>query len=211
MGIGTAVRHRLGPLEGVASELYRSRFIDLDELTRTLTSLTQAQRIVEIGCGEGAVAERLLRKLPTARYVGVDVAPEPGRMFAGDRRRAEFARMSSAEFLAEAPEPFDLALLVDVFHHLPEGLRIATLRDLGRLCRPGGLIAIKDWERSATPWHLACYSADRYVTGDAGVRYPTRPELLDAIALAIPGAELVCEARIPPRRNNLLLALRQTT
>jgi len=209
MGIGSAVRHRLGPFEGVASELYRGRFIDLDSLVTTIVSLGDPERIVEIGCGEGAVATRLLAELPAARYVGVDPAPEPGRMFDGDHGRAEFRRILSSELVAEGPVPFDLAVMVDVFHHLPEPLRVPTLRDLASLCRPGAVIVVKDWERTPTPWHWACHGADRYITGDANVRYPSRDELWQMVRSGIPDGELICEARIPPRRNNILIALRK--
>jgi 2-polyprenyl-3-methyl-5-hydroxy-6-metoxy-1,4-benzoquinol methylase len=209
MGIGTAVRHRLGPFEAIASELYRGRFIDLDALVTTIVSLGDAERIVEIGCGEGAVATRLLAELPAAHYVGVDPAAEPGRMFVGDRERAEFRRILSSDLVAEHSVPFDLALMVDVVHHLPEPLRVPTLRDLASLCRPGGVIVVKDWERTATPWHWACHAADRYITGDANVRYPSRGELWQTLRGAIPDGELICEARIPPRRNNILIALRK--
>jgi 2-polyprenyl-3-methyl-5-hydroxy-6-metoxy-1,4-benzoquinol methylase len=209
MAIGDAIRHRLGPFEELATELYRAPFIDLDDLVATIVSLGSPKRIVEIGCGEGAVATRLLAELPVARYVGVDPVPQPGRGFDGDRERATFRRILSSDLVAERPEPFDLALIVDVFHHLPLELRVATLRDLATLCRPGGVIVITDWERTRTPWHLVCHGADRYITGDANVRYPSRVELWQAIRTAIPDGELICETRVPPRRNNILIALRK--
>lgn len=191
------------------SELYRSRFINLDELIRTITSLSKPQRILEVGCGEGAVADRLARVYPAAEYVGLDIAPDPGRMFTGDRGRFEFRRELSSEFRSSAPQPFELVLLVDVFHHIPVPERVGTLGDLHALCAPGGLIVIKDWTRATSFWHLACYSADRYLTGDANVRYPSREELLQAAAEGLAGDELVCETRVPPRPNNLLLAYRR--
>ena len=167
MGFGTAVRQRLGPLEPFVSDAYRSRFIDLDDFTRTVASLARPKRIVEIGCGDGAVADRMCREFPETEYLGLDIAPRPGRLFAGDRRRAEFRSQSSSELLVGQSEPFDLVMLVDVFHHLPEPVRLPTLRDLDALCRAGGLIIVKDWERAPTVSHLACYVSDRWVSGDA--------------------------------------------
>lgn len=208
MGFGTTVRHRLGPLEPRVAEAYRGRFIDLDDFARSVASLTRPRRIVEVGCGDGAVADRLCREFPEADYLGIDIAPSPGRLFTGDRKRAEFRSQSSGALLAEQPEPYDLVMLVDVFHHLPDPLRLPTLRDLVALAAPGGLIIVKDWERAATLGHLACYVSDRYISGDSTVRYATRSELLNEIATAIPTASLVCEARIPPRRNNIMFALR---
>jgi 2-polyprenyl-3-methyl-5-hydroxy-6-metoxy-1,4-benzoquinol methylase len=207
--IGTAIRHRLGPLEPIVSESYRRRFINLDDLVRTIVSIADPRRIVEVGCGDGAVAQRLCEAFDQATYVGLDIAPNPGRLFDGDRGRAEFRSELSSELVARAPEPFDLVMLVDVFHHLTGPQRIPTVRDLDHLCAPGGVIVIKDWARSASVGHLACYVSDRYVSGDETVRYASRTELLDTIAEAIPDARLICEPRVPPRRNNILFALRK--
>ncbi|MFZ0042174.1 MAG: methyltransferase [Solirubrobacteraceae bacterium] len=208
-GLGTTVRRRLGPLEPLVSEAYRSRFINLDDFTATVASIVSPQRILEIGCGDGSVADRMCRQFPEARYLGVDIAPKPGRLFTGDRGRAEFHSQSSSELIAGNPSPFDLVLLVDVFHHLPERLRLPTLRDLDALCAHDGIIIVKDWERAPTIGHLACYISDRYISGDQNVHYDDRSELTRAISDGIPHGELICEARIPPRRNNIMFALRK--
>ena len=55
---------------------------------------------MEIGCGEGTLAQRLCAAFPDATYVGIDVAEQPGRLFRGDRDRAEFHCLPSGEYLA---------------------------------------------------------------------------------------------------------------
>ena len=106
MGVGETVRRRLGRLEGPAAEAYRSVFINLDDLAETLASLGPAERILEIGCGDGSVADRLCSVFPQADYLGIDVAAEPGRRFTGDRSRAQFRSMLSSELLVEAQVPW---------------------------------------------------------------------------------------------------------
>jgi 2-polyprenyl-6-hydroxyphenyl methylase/3-demethylubiquinone-9 3-methyltransferase len=209
MGIGSAVRHRLGRFEIPAAEAYRSRFIDLDSLATTLASLTSAERVLEIGCGDGTFAQRLVTAFPAATYVGIDVAPSPGRLYRGDPDRATFRSVTSSDFAEEHPEPFDLVTIVDVVHHVPEELRVPVLADAARLTAPGGLVAVKDWERGTGLAHLMAYTADRYVSGDRTVRFPDRAELRRTIDAGLPGFTVVCEARIPPRRNNVLYALRR--
>jgi 2-polyprenyl-3-methyl-5-hydroxy-6-metoxy-1,4-benzoquinol methylase len=188
--------------------MYRSRFISVDDLGRTIASITQAKRIVEIGCGDGAVAEVLCREFPAASYLGIDVAPAPGRLFGGDRSRATFRSIRSADLLAEAPEPFDLVVIVDVVHHVAESERKALLQDAAAMAAPGGMVVVKEWERGSGLAHMAAYTADRYVSGDKTVRFLPGTELRQLIEAGLPGFGVVCEARIPPRRNNLLLALR---
>lgn len=210
MGFGSAVRHRLGRFEIPAADAYRNRFIDLDSLATTLASLTTAKRILEIGSGDGTFGQRLVKAFPDATYVGIDVAPNPGRLYRGDPARATFRSITSSDFIAENPEPFDLVTIVDVVHHVPEELRVPILTDAAKLTAPGGMVAVKDWERGKGIAHLMAYTADRYVSGDKTVRFPARDELQAMIADGLPEFSVVCEARIPPRRNNVLYALRRT-
>lgn len=209
VGIGTTIRHRLGRWEIPAANAYRSRFINLDDVGRTIASITQAKRILEIGCGDGSVAEVLCREFAAASYVGIDISPVPGRLFRGDRARAEFRSLTSRDFAAESPDPFDLVIIIDVVHHVPEHLRLPILRDAAALAAPGGMVVVKEWERGRGLAHLAAYTADRYVSGDKTVRFLASDELRHMIAGGLPGFEIVCEARIPPRRNNVLLALQR--
>jgi 2-polyprenyl-6-hydroxyphenyl methylase/3-demethylubiquinone-9 3-methyltransferase len=209
VGIGTAVRHRLGRWEIPAAEAYRNRFINLDDLATTLASLTSAKRILEIGCGDGAFGQRLCQVFPDAEYLGIDISPVAGRLYRGDPARAQFRSMLSSDLVAEGPPPFDLVAIVDVVHHVPEPLRVPILGDAVALLAPGGMIAVKDWERGTGLAHLAAFTADRYVTGDKNVRFPSREELRATVDAGLPGFEVVCETRIPPRRNNVLYAMRR--
>ncbi|AUG75232.1 Methyltransferase domain-containing protein [Kitasatospora sp. MMS16-BH015] len=209
MGITTTVRRRLGKYEIPAAELYRSVFIDLDSLTTTLLSLGRPGRILEIGCGDGAVAERLVGALPDAEYVGIDVMAAPGRLFRGDRARAEFRSVYSHDLRAEGPALFDLVLVVDVLHHVPPAQREALLRDAEALLAPGGTLIVKEWERRSDLAHLMAYTADRYLSGDRNVDFGDRAELLTTISCALPELSVVCEARVPPNRSNILFALRR--
>ncbi|MFC7550081.1 class I SAM-dependent methyltransferase [Plantactinospora sp. GCM10030261] len=209
MGLGAAVRQRLGRWEIPAIEVYRNRFINLDDFAANLASLTTAKRILEIGCGDGALAQRICAAFPDAEYLGIDIAPDPGRLFQGDRAHATFRSLPSSDLIAEGPAPFDLVVICDVLHHVPEPQRIPILRDADQLTAMDGLIAIKDWERGAGVAHVMAYTADRYISGDQNVRFPSREELRRVVDEGLPGFAVVSESRIPPRRNNVLYALRR--
>ena len=209
MRLGPAVRAMLGRWEVPAANLYRSPFIKLDDLVATVASLGPAKRILEIGCGDGTHATRVCAAFPDAEYLGMDIAAEPGRLFRGDQRRATFRTVPSAELLAEHPEPYDLVLLVDVVHHIPRPQRLGVLRDAAALTAQTGTIIIKEWERIPGLAHMFCYAADWYVTGDKQVDFATKEELDQLLTEALGGFEVTLVARVPPRRNNLLYALRR--
>ena len=87
MAIGPRFRAWLGPLEVPAANLYRACFVDLGHLARQVREWTPAASILEIGCGEGALTERLSLVYPKARITGIDITPKVGRLFCGDRER----------------------------------------------------------------------------------------------------------------------------
>ena len=41
------------------------------------------RRILEVGCGEGAVSERLAALYPNAEITAIDITPNVGRLYAG--------------------------------------------------------------------------------------------------------------------------------
>lgn len=205
--LGPAIRTRLGRWEIPAADAYRSLFINLDDCATLVSSAVPARRILEVGCGDGSFGQRVLDRYPDASYVGIDVAPEPGRLFRGDRSRAEFHSVSSDEFLASSPGTFDLVVVVDVLHHVPDSLRDGLLRDVRALTSPGGHYVVKEWEPTRTPGHWAAWAADRFITGDR-IQHLSVTDLKLRLAELL-GDPLVLEARVPPRRNNYLLGYRR--
>ncbi|HJQ48858.1 MAG TPA: class I SAM-dependent methyltransferase [Amycolatopsis sp.] len=211
MPVGSAVRSVLGRFEPAAIGLYRGMFIDLDCLAVTMLSVApDAKRVLEIGCGDGAMAAALRRVRPGVELVGLDPGvAEPGRMFDGDRTGVAFRTISTTDLKAEGPAPFDLVVLCDVVHHVAEPQREQVLREAAQLTAPGGTVAVKEWEHRGGAGTMVAYCADRWVSGDATVRFMPAPELDGMLTRAMPGWEVTCEARIPPRRANRLITLRR--
>lgn len=210
MGLGTWVRHRLGPLEVPAADLYRSAFINIGQLAQQLASITPAARILEVGCGDGSLAQRLGEVYPDASYLGIDIAESAGRLYRGRPDFAEFRVQTVQELYAQRPQPFDLVLLVDVVHHVSLDLRQQVLHCSADLVRPGGVFAVKEFERNRGPYYRAAFAADRYLTGDKGVQFMTMPQLRSMFDVTRTwgfGEPVV--ARIRPARNNVLFAARR--
>jgi 2-polyprenyl-6-hydroxyphenyl methylase/3-demethylubiquinone-9 3-methyltransferase len=208
MSLGSFLRSALGRFERPVSEWSRAAFFDVDAFVAELRSWSDPATILEIGCGHGHVTEALARGFPVATITGIDVAPCPGRLFAGDRRRVEFRRQRADELAREQAASFDLVVLSDVLHHVAGGERAALLAAAFDALAPRGRLALKDWERSMTPVHLLAFLSDRFVTGDR-VRFVTVAELERLVCEVASAAVVERRVRLPPWRNNFALLVRR--
>ena len=110
----------------------------------------QAARVLEIGCGTGAVA-RHLATLPTvAEVVGLDPSPEfiaRARQLAVGQPQLAFVEGSAHDLPFEAGS-FDVAIFHTTLCHLsnPEN----ALQEAFQVLRPGGWLAVFDGDYAST-------------------------------------------------------------
>ena len=102
--------------------------------------------VADIGAGTGYFAMRLARAVPQGRVYGADLEPDMVR-FLGERAAKEglanVRPVRAAESGPNLPEPVDLALVVDTYHHIVR--RPAYFGALKAQLRPGGRVAIVDF------------------------------------------------------------------
>lgn len=101
-------------------------------------------RVLDLGCGTGALTQLALDALPFARITGVDLSPamvDTARERLGGRVRLFEA---DAEHLPFSEGSFDAVLANDVFHHLPDGPR-ASFEAWRVLSRDGMLVLGDTW------------------------------------------------------------------
>ncbi|HET7605934.1 MAG TPA: methyltransferase [Sphingomicrobium sp.] len=207
MPIGPVVRRLFGRHEHRIAALYRSVFVDLDAYADRIGAwVPKAQRILEVGCGEGAVTERLAQLYPDAEILAVDIMPAVGRLYRGRTDRVSFRVATVQAVAAESPGGFDLVILSDVIHHVPVPLREEILAAVRTCVAPGGVFLFKDWKRTATPIHWLCHAGDRWLTGDR-VSYLTKPQA-EAMLIRAFGRPAEAEAWVRPWRNNFALLTR---
>lgn len=92
----------------------------------------QPRRILEVGCGEGELAERLQGALDT-EVVAVDQSP---RMVELTRKRGVDARIGRAEQLEFSDEAFDCVVAAWMLYHVEDLDR--ALAEMARVLAPGG-------------------------------------------------------------------------
>jgi SAM-dependent methyltransferase len=208
MSLGASIRRVCGPFERPLAEAYRRIYVDLDALVAWIVRMTPApRRILEVGCGEGAMTERLARAYRESTILAIDVSPAVGRLYRGNTTRVELRRTRIDAVVSEAPRGFDLVLLCDVLHHVPLAERTSLLADIRRATAPDGALVFKEWTRSNTPIHYMCEFSDRYLTGDE-VSYYTCAGLRQLALGTFGKNSVVAEMAIKPWKNNLALLVK---
>lgn len=208
--IGRVVRRLAGPLEPRLADAYRAFFFDVDAFASRIAASLQPRFVVEIGCGEGALLTALGRQLPTTSFVGVDVSPQVGRLFQGDRHRVSFAECRAEDLVGTHAGQADLVLICDVMHHAGPDDQAALWSAAAALVRPHtGRLILKEWIRTLSPIYGLGWASDRFITGDKVV-YRTRQHWHDAATRA--GWHVEAEWALRPWANNhaLMLARRSS-
>lgn len=105
----------------------------IEVLTRTLADfIPQGARVLDIGCGSGLLAKRIMTLRPDVSIEGIDVLVRPGT----EIPVTEF----DGDNIPWADGHFDIALFVDVLHHTEAPARL--LAEAKRVSKSG--IVIKD-------------------------------------------------------------------
>ena len=116
--------------------------------------LHDADPILDVGCGTGALLAAIAGRVPGAGLAGVDLSPA---MLAVARRRLVDRAVLVAADAAHLPFPdcgFDLVLSTSALHYWLDPA--AGLAEIARVLEPGGRVAITDWCDD----YLACKVAD---------------------------------------------------
>lgn len=136
-----------------------TRLMGIDSAHRRLAEHAQldcARRVLEIGCGTGNLTLLVKRLRPQLEVVGLD--PDPKALARADRkaRRAGLELELHRGFADQLPYPegsFDRVLSALMFHHLESDLRVASLREIARVLRPGGALLLMDFGGSSHNLH----------------------------------------------------------
>jgi SAM-dependent methyltransferase len=107
------------------------------------------REFLDFGCGTGEFAPCF----PAAHYTGVDLAARYIR-FAGRAYAGRFAVMGG-EALGLAGARFDAALVLGVFHHMPDALVRTTVTELHRIMKPGAMLLVMEDIPPPDRWNVA--------------------------------------------------------
>ena len=168
-----------------------------------LAGVAAGQRVLDVGCGPGALTAVLVERVGPGSVSAVDPS-EPFAAAARERFPGADVRVGSAEALPFADDAFDTAIAQLVVHFMSDPVRgIAEMR---RVTRPGGVVAACVWDHAGgrgplgTFWRAAA-ELDPTVVDESdlpGAREGHLGELFEAAGLTHVETSVVTAVREHP-------------
>jgi ubiquinone/menaquinone biosynthesis C-methylase UbiE len=119
-----------------------------------LEHLEPGTTVLDVGCGAGSITADLAEIVAPAIVVGVDSSPEAlskARDLAAARGLTNVRYAEGDAFSLDLPDAsVDVVHAHQVLQHLTDP--VAALREMRRVCRPGGLVAARDADYAAMTW-----------------------------------------------------------
>ena len=183
------VYDKYGTKNPLSRVLVRGFLTTVDEVMDALSPTS----VLDVGCGEGVVTERIAARLPHANVVGLDVG-DPALLSEWERRSSNGLRFQpgSAYALPFADDSFDVACAFEVLEHLERPAdALAELRRVASqalvlsvprepIWRIGNVLTgrhLRAWGN--TPGHVNHWSARQFAAfvGDGGTVIDVRKPL----------------------------------
>lgn len=127
--------------------------------------LTPGASVLDVGCGPGTISVDIASRVAPGQVVAVDAADDA---VTAARRAADGAgttnidvRVADVYALDLADASFDVVHAHQVLQHLTDP--VAALREMRRVCRPGGVVAARDSVYRAMSWFPADPRLDRWL------------------------------------------------
>lgn len=131
-------------VSGTAYGRFMGRYSEpLSALFADAAGVTAGQRVLDVGCGPGALTAELVERVGAERVCAVDPS-EPFVAAARDRLPALDVRTAPAEALPFGAGSFDAALAQLVVHFMADPVQ--GLREMARVTSTAGVVAACVWD-----------------------------------------------------------------
>ncbi|HZE41466.1 MAG TPA: methyltransferase domain-containing protein [Stackebrandtia sp.] len=130
-----------------------------------LSHLEPGMTILDVGCGPGTITADLAARVAPGRVIALDASET---VLAKARRHAAEVGATTITFTTGDVHALDLPDdSVDVVHahqvlqHVSDP--VAALREMRRVCRPGGIVAARDADYAAMTWYPEVSALDEWL------------------------------------------------
>jgi SAM-dependent methyltransferase len=120
--------------------------------------------LLDLGCGPGSLTADLARRVAPGRVIGIDSAVTPldeARAAAAAAGVEVEVRVGDAYAIDLPDDSVDVVHAHQLLQHVADP--VAVLREMARVCRPGGLVAARDADYAAMTWAPADPRLDRWL------------------------------------------------
>jgi SAM-dependent methyltransferase len=133
-------------VDGGAYDRFMGRYsVPLAPELADFAAIAAGQRVLDVGCGPGALTSELVKRLGPSAVVAVDPS-EPFVAAAQERHPGVSVQRAVAEALPFEDDAFDAALGQLVVHFMADP--VAGLREMARVTRRGGVVAACVWDHA---------------------------------------------------------------
>jgi len=119
-----------------------------------LAGVQAGQRVLDVGCGPGALTAELVARTGAGNVAAVDPSA-PFVAAAAARYPGVDVRQASAEQLPFEDDAFDVALAQLVVHFMTDPVR--GIAEMARVVRPGGVVAACVWDHAGSNGPLSSF------------------------------------------------------
>lgn len=126
-----------------------------DSAAYLISSLRPDMRVLDIGCGPGSITIDFAKHCPQGQAVGVEPTEAP---LEKARQNAAKVGVQNVQFQVghihalDFPDAtFDIVHAHQVVQYVSDP--VAALREMRRVAKPGGFVAVRDWDCSSMTWY----------------------------------------------------------
>ena len=155
----SSLAHRWWDVDGEFGPLHAINPLRLDWIDGI--SPLKGQRVLDVGCGGGILADAMARK--GADVLGIDLAEKSlkvAQLHALDAGTSQITyRLVAAEALAaEMPDQFDVVTCMEMLEHVPDPASV--VQACARLAKPGGWVFFSTINRNPKSFLMAILGAE---------------------------------------------------
>ena len=130
-----------------------------------LPTIRPGMDLLDVGCGPGTITLDLARLVAPGSVTGIDAVEAPLLAARADARVQDLGNVSfevgDVRGLRFADDAFDIVHAHQVLQHVSDP--VAALREMARVCKPGGSVAARDSDYAAMTWYPLDPMLDRWL------------------------------------------------